>query len=125
MRSLKLLNLIIYSTFWITLFAQEPQFSREDYLHSQTNFEPPITENLYRGRNLIFNCKNKHFACVSDFDFQECQQKRSKANEERKFLLPCAPLKTFTSQIECFKSHYYVIHNQTYKGFCLSQKDLD
>ena len=118
---------IIFYLFSITFtsVAQEVQFSKEEIYRSETEFEAAISSKYFRGKNLIYDCVKKHFACVIDANYEECDENRKEALENRKILLPCAPLKKLPTQIECFKLQYSLVHERTYKGFCISQKKLD
>lgn len=105
--------------------ANEVTFTAEDIYRSESNFEPIISEKYSRGKNLIYDCFDKHYVCVSDVNYDDCRSLRDLAIEKRKVILPCAPLKVYDSQISCFSSYYTLIHQKTYKGFCIRQQELD
>lgn len=125
MRRLKLFFLLFFPVFSLNTGAQEVKFSKEEVYKSQSNFEPRVSNKYFRGKNLIYDCYDKHFVCASDLDFDECTEERQEALDNRRVILPCAPLKRMPDQISCFKLNYTLIHQQTYKGFCISQKKLD
>lgn len=125
MRSLKPHLMLYFCIFSLSCYGQDYKFTKEDYYKSESNFEPAISEKYFTGRNLIYDCYEKHFVCASDVNYEECSESRKNAIANRNVLLPCAPLKQLPNQIECFKLNYTLIHEQTYKGFCISQKKLD
>jgi hypothetical protein len=83
--------------------------------------EPRISERYYRGRYLIYDCKDRHYVCVNLPSFYNCQEQRQKEIDEKTVLFSCAPLKQFKSQKECFDTNYALIHRVTNKSFCVNQ----
>jgi len=85
--------------------------------------EPRISSDFSRGEYLIYDCRNRNYACVNEPSFQKCRKFRDDGYKNKKMLLPCAPLKEMGSQEECFKKHYELIHNQLPKAFCQNTKN--
>ena len=58
-----------------------------------------------RGPYLIYDCESKHFACVTEENFEDCGERRKKAKIWNKKNLVCAPLKKFEKRLACEKTH--------------------
>ena len=50
-----------------------------------------------RGKNLIYDCEDGHFACVAIENFESCRARRDFALRNKVRDLPCAPLKKFST----------------------------
>ena len=83
-----------------------------------------ISREYARGPYFIYNCDDRHFACVDDVSIENCQLDRTVALRDRKYHLPCAPLRKFLTQKECISEHYKLVHNLSLKYFCLNQKNI-
>lgn len=96
---------------------------REMDLIEKAVLEPMISEDYKQGEYLIYDCKGHYFACVNDFSFELCRERRDDAILNKRDNLPCAPLKKFKTQKECFKNQYQQIHNPKDKMFCIHFKN--
>ncbi|GAB4012308.1 MAG: hypothetical protein Fur0010_08030 [Bdellovibrio sp.] len=85
--------------------------------------EPMISEDYKQGEHLIYDCKGHYFACVNDLSFELCRERRDDAILNKRDILPCAPLKKYKTQNECFKNQYQQIHNPKDKLFCIHFKN--
>lgn len=85
--------------------------------------EPKISQEFSQGMFLIYDCKQRSFACVNEPSFALCRKKRSRGYRNKKLALPCAPLKKFTSQAKCFEKQYKLIHSQSEKSYCQNSKN--
>lgn len=78
-----------------------------------------IDNKLRAGKYLIYQCENKHFACVDEVGFQNCKENRKKSKSQKNFkLLDCAPLKEFQSKLKCVEESYGLIEKNLSKPFC-------
>jgi hypothetical protein len=85
--------------------------------------EPRISTDFSRGEYLIYDCRNRNYACVNVTSFAYCRKLRDDGYKQKKMMLPCAPLKEFESQDECFKEHYKLMHKIAAKPFCQNSKN--
>ena len=69
-----------------------------------------ISLNYVSGPYLIYQCQNKHFACISKFNYESCVERRETAIRLKMRTLPCAPLRVFENVDECLKWFYGEIH---------------
>ncbi len=70
----------------------------------ERNISEPVISVLYRrGPNLIYDCDNKHFACVNDESYKNCITTKQRYFEV--FGNLCLKIKTYADQPKCFKDH--------------------
>lgn len=120
--------LLIFSVFFPLAYAQEktevPAAAKsrldQDTLSEMERIrkEPRISSDFSRGEFLIYDCRNRNFACVNEPSYERCKKLREAGYKNKKMVLPCAPLKEFKDQPTCFKKHYSLIHRQKAKAFC-------
>ena len=79
---------------------------------------PPITSKLFRGTALIYNCKGRHFACVSDNNFDECKAKYEEQKQQKRALYDCYAIRQFETQEECFNIQLKAVHRVINRNFC-------
>ncbi len=79
---------------------------------------PKISYKYRLGQYLIYDCIDKHFACVTDYDFQNCQNKRKEAFDDKDFNLRCAPLKKWENYPECINIQYEKMYQNPGLAFC-------
>lgn len=89
---------------------------------ARKKLEPRVSDKYYLGEYLIYDCKDKHFACVNIDSFKLCTQWRDEDKEERRRKLRCAPLTQFETQEKCFEAQYQQIYNQKLKLVCTNFK---
>lgn len=80
--------------------------------------EPPLSARYRRGSYLIYDCEDRHYACVNVENFNRCQEERQIALETFTPSLPCAPLKEFETADECEQQQRELILRLTSKEFC-------
>ncbi len=85
--------------------------------------EPKISQEFSRGRFLIYDCKQRSFVCVNEPSYLLCREKRNLGYRAKRLALPCAPLKEFKEQVECFNKQYSLIHSQSEKSYCQNSKN--
>lgn len=79
-----------------------------------------ISRKLSEGEFLIYDCKERHFACVDEAAFTRCREARDLGLALKKEkILSCAPLKNYKNYNECTKQQYSVQHRRKNKSFCL------
>ena len=81
-------------------------------------FEVKISREYRRGPHLIYDCEDKHFACVSPASRERCLEKRQDDLEKKEVRLSCAPLKEFDSKADCERTQQNVMHRLIKKEFC-------
>lgn len=129
MSPLKLILLFLIFSSSQALWAEEEMpvdlaFEREQ-LQKLRNFESDIMiSRLYRrGTNLIYDCQNGHFACVSAEGFERCGEKRAEDFEKKKMELRCTPFKTYSSLEECASEQVRFAQSLIKKDFCWNLSD--
>ena len=90
----------------------------------QRRLNPRISNKYNRGRYLIYDCVDKHYACVFLDNLDKCRKDRDKALEDNRFSLPCAPLKVFNTQKDCFKEAKKRVEDLEIKEFCQNKSDI-
>ncbi|MBY0515666.1 MAG: hypothetical protein K2P81_02075 [Bacteriovoracaceae bacterium] len=81
-----------------------------------TYIEPPDYNNS--GRGLVYNCKEKHWACVDGPSFKVCQQNNSSLKSQGK-LKECYPDSVYQSEAGCAWIQKKKITSNTKTDFCL------
>jgi hypothetical protein len=81
-----------------------------------------ISGKYFNGRYLIYDCQQRHFACVNQESFKFCKKKREFDLEKESYFLRCTPLKEFTNQKSCETEQYKQVHVPKTIPFCLNQK---
>ena len=71
-----------------------------------------------RGPYLIYDCKGKHFACVIEENFENCEERRKKAKVWNKNNLSCVPLKKFENRFNCEKTHREKLSQRSPEPLC-------
>lgn len=77
-----------------------------------------IGPKLFSGSYLIYDCQKKFYACVNDFSFEECTEKRAKSIADNKKIYACAPIKKFNSYLECSEYNLKIIDEGMTTRFC-------
>ena len=98
------------------------KFEQMESRRRKNRDEPFISFRYRRGEYLIYDCSDRHFACVNADSFKKCKDERETAKSQRQHLFPCAPLKKFKTQKECFKAYYQAIHQEGDKSFCINPR---
>src|SRR5690606_37873614 len=78
-----------------------------------------ISENYEAGKYLIYDCASKHWACVGETYYKECQDKRRSDQAIESYYHSCAPLGVFPTKKSCFQRQLFLVtHNHGYR-FCI------
>lgn len=99
-------------------FQEMNEFERMAY----DNLYPRISDKYRAGSSLIYDCQERHFACVNQTSYEQCGERRDVSLEKRRAILSCAPLKHFDNLDKCIEELYRVIHSAVNKEFCLLPK---
>jgi len=83
---------------------------------------PPISSKYFRGNFLIYDCIDKHYACVEEQNFLACKEKRQSLISKGVEKLPCAPFKEYPTYILCIKKQYELMYSKAPYSFCLKTK---
>ena len=79
-----------------------------------------IAENYEAGPYLIYDCQEKHWVCVMETFYKECEQKRSRdlASTDNVYH-SCAPIGVFPTKKSCFQRQLFMTTHNHGKRFCI------
>lgn len=83
---------------------------------------PMISLNYRMGSYLIYDCEDKHYACVDKESYDKCRNWRDKAIYNVEEFMPCAPLAVYKKLKECKKAHYQSMQRPVFNKFCYRTK---
>ena len=69
------------------------------------------------GRGLVYNCKDKHWACVDKFSYFTCHENH-KYNQSRKRKYECVTREVYASIEDCIKVQTYNVNQAKEASFC-------
>lgn len=100
----------------------------QEFLHAgdriyQRRVGPPINDKYFRGSNLIYDCQKRHFACVIEDNYIECQNTKEQEFQKKATRFSCVPLLKFTTQKECFEKQMRAVETVVNREFCLGKYD--
>ena len=78
-----------------------------------------ISEKYEAGQFLIYNCVDKHWVCVLDSHFNECEKARIEDIENKVTDLRCAPIGSFPTKKSCFQQQLFMVSQNFATRFCL------
>lgn len=79
-----------------------------------------ISEEYEEGRFLIYNCENKHWACVSRSDYNDCEKRREKDHENLESPFhSCAIFTEFPRKKSCSQRILFLTTHNHGTRFCL------
>lgn len=115
------MKLIILALIFTSVFAMA-----DDQPKSIAGFDPKtdiIAENYEAGQYLIYDCKEKHWVCVTEEYHKECQEKRARdvANTEET-IHSCAPIGIFPTKKSCFQRQLFLTTHDHGARFCIVDK---
>lgn len=88
-----------------------------------------ISEKYEAGPYLIYDCKEKHFTCVLESYYKECEVKRAQDNHDKKLELSCAPIAKMLNKKSCFQQQLFFVSQNQGTKFCVEeswkQKEID
>lgn len=84
--------------------------------------EDIISDDYQAGAFLIYNCEKKHWVCVLENYYKECQDQRAQDNKNRGTFHTCAPIGKFPSKKSCFQRVLYLTSHNHGDRFCLKDQ---
>jgi len=75
-----------------------------------------------RGKNLIYDCRKRHFACVNKDNFDRCKDERKESFRLNKSVLDCAPLKSYEEIGDCEDEQKKLVEKIPSKKFCVNHR---
>ncbi|MGB0453583.1 MAG: hypothetical protein ACPGJV_07690 [Bacteriovoracaceae bacterium] len=98
-------------------------FVGDGSLEYELRVGPPISLKYHRGSFLIYDCISRHFACVRQENYADCEKRVAQETENQSLKFSCAPLRAYTTQEECFKKQKELVHRVVDKSFCFPKKN--
>lgn len=92
------------------------QIQAEEGTSSSANY--PMSARYRAGSNLIYDCRDKFYACVDSDGHLACREERDTSIKYKNNRYPCAPLKKFKDKDACLVKNYEVIESVAFKRFC-------
>ncbi len=78
-----------------------------------------LSDKWYAGPNLIYDCEDKHWVCVTKVDLVKCTELRRLALKSGKRELDCVPGDVFERREECLDRQKHLISGAKYPRVCL------
>jgi hypothetical protein len=78
-----------------------------------------IAENYEAGPFLIYDCVEKHWTCVLESYYKDCQVRREKDIHEKKLDLSCAPIAGLNNKKSCFQKQLFMVSQNMGERFCI------
>ena len=79
-----------------------------------------ISKYFREGSYLIYDCEERHYACVSQEGHDLCQQWRRESYRRRDPIFSCAPLKNYKGIAGCQAKLYELMFRAAPKDFCVN-----
>lgn len=91
-----------------------------------TGFDPSkdvLADDYEAGEFLIYDCEEKHWTCVLESYYQDCQAKRAKDLENpNSYDHTCVPVETFPNKRACFQRQLFLVTNNYSQRFCQKEE---
>jgi hypothetical protein len=81
-----------------------------------------IADNYEAGPFLIYDCKEKHWVCVMEPFYKECQNQRLKDENEKSVEHSCAPISEFPTKKSCFQRQLFLTSQHHGNRFCIKDQ---
>lgn len=94
----------------------------EKYLNGYDVLKDEISPEYTAGGFLIYDCKEKHWTCVNEEDFNECKARRDADLLIGKVDLSCAPVGHINNKKSCFQRQLYMVGQNHGSRNCLNDK---
>lgn len=94
----------------------------DDQPKSLAGFDPRtdmIADNYEAGAFLIYDCEEKHWTCVMESFYKQCEEKRKVDLAEEKIYHRCAPVGEFPTKKSCFQRQLFMTTHNHGKRFCI------
>ena len=83
----------------------------------------PIQDNISvkyeAGQFLIYNCIDKHWVCVLETHFTDCEKERLEDIDNKVMDLRCAPIGAFPTKKSCFQQQLFMLSQNFSTRFCI------
>lgn len=88
-----------------------------------------ISEDYEAGPYLIYDCAKKHYVCVLESYFKECEQKKLKDIALNKERVSCTPVSEHLNKKSCFQKQLLLVSRNHGTRSCIAaawkQKEID
>lgn len=88
-----------------------------------------ISEDYEAGPYLIYDCDQKHYVCVLESYFKECEEKHQKDLDLNKKNVSCTPISVHLNKKSCFQKQLLVVSRNHGTRACIArdwkQKEID
>ena len=88
-----------------------------------------ISEEYEAGPFLIYDCAQKHWTCVLESYYKDCEKKRAEDIHEKKVVMTCAPVAILPNKKSCFQKQLFLVSQNAGTRFCVGedwkQKEID
>lgn len=91
----------------------------------QVHYSMFISQKYASGEYLIYDCIDRHFACVDKYSYEECQLAREQSITDKEAGLACAPLMKYEFFLQCAFQQQRYIESRPNKSFCLNKNISD
>lgn len=81
-----------------------------------------ISDEYLAGPFLIYDCQNKHWVCVLEEHFENCQDMREEDIRSEKVYSRCAPVGEFPVKFSCFQEQLRLVSNVDPSRLCLLEQ---
>ncbi len=123
MKKLTLILLLLFFRF-VVQSEVAPTVKNTSGEFYKNNIEKAVISSLYRrGEYLIYDCINKHFACVIGPHYERCRETGTKEIVyDSNF---CLKIKEFQDQPSCFVAHEQFSDKSRMKFFCKREMERE
>lgn len=87
-----------------------------------------ISEKYEAGAYLMYDCEEKHWVCVLEQYYKQCEANRAEDNLQRKLEARCAPIGALPTKKSCFQRQLFMVGQNFGTRVCLTdswkQKEL-
>lgn len=80
-----------------------------------------ISEKYEAGPYLIYDCEDKHWVCVGESFYKECEEKRAEDLKARKLATRCAPITKYPVKKSCFQRAQFLVGKNHGTRFCIGE----
>jgi hypothetical protein len=116
-------SLLILSIISLSVSAQENKS-----IAGYDPVEDSFSQKYEGGPYLMYDCVDKHWVCVLESYYTDCEKLRAVDIENKKFTLGCAAIGQFPTKKACFQRQLYMIGQNYETRFCIhpdmQQKEL-
>lgn len=104
------MRILILFTLSLNLFAED--------FNPRTDI---IADNYEAGPYLIYDCQEKHWTCVSEPFYRNCEEQRKKSTQESLDVHPCAPIGLFPTKKSCYQRILFLTTHNHGNRFCIKE----